>query len=83
MLKNVPAQFTSGIYEDGSHEQLSSSSSSSSSRINFTDAAKAQGQVMYALLHEILDMMRIRRRKGGASFVLRCVSPWSPQLFLS
>ena len=80
-LKKVPAQFAGGIYEDGSHEQLSSSSSSS--RINFTNAAKAQGQIVYALLHEILDMMRIGRRKGGASFVLRCVSPWSPQLFLS
>ncbi|PLN76962.1 hypothetical protein BDW42DRAFT_196850 [Aspergillus taichungensis] len=73
-LKKVPAQFASGIYEDGSPEQ-SSSSSSSSSRINFTEAAKAQGQVVYALLHEILDMMRIGRRMGDASFVLR------PRLF--
>ncbi|PKY05618.1 hypothetical protein P168DRAFT_317145 [Aspergillus campestris IBT 28561] len=75
-LKKVPAQFANGIYGDSGHGQPTSSSSSTpSSRINFTDAAKAQGQVVYALLHEVMDMMRIGRRMGDASFVLR------PRLF--
>ncbi|KAL4902812.1 hypothetical protein BDW74DRAFT_180511 [Aspergillus multicolor] len=48
----------------GSFSGLSSSKSSkrsSSSKVDFEEAVKAQGQVVYALLDEVLMMLRIKR----------------------
>ncbi|KAL4759722.1 uncharacterized protein BDW70DRAFT_169224 [Aspergillus foveolatus] len=39
----------------------SASSKSSLSKVDFEEAVKAQGQVMYALLDEVLSMLRIKR----------------------
>lgn len=71
-LKNVPS-FKHGLFDGGSgsgsgrgrsNSNLSSKSPKSkpgSSRVHFEKAVKAQGQVVYALLDEVLNMLRIRR----------------------
>lgn len=61
-LKKVPS-FKHGLF-DGDNIgswRMSSSSSSSSSKIDFEEAVKAQGQVVYALLDEISNMLKLRR----------------------
>jgi hypothetical protein len=67
-LRKVP-QFTKGLFENDTTGELSSLSSSSSSskknKFDFEEAAKAQGQVVYALLEEILIALKIRREAGG------------------
>ncbi|KAL2796461.1 hypothetical protein BJX66DRAFT_335957 [Aspergillus keveii] len=67
-LRKVP-QFTKGLFENDTAGELSSLSSSSSSskknKFDFEEAAKAQGQVVYALLEEILVALKIRREAGG------------------
>ncbi|KAL4877318.1 hypothetical protein BJY04DRAFT_230807 [Aspergillus karnatakaensis] len=52
-LKNVPS-FTKGLFE---HE----SGHMSSSKGDFEKAVTAQGQVVYALLEEVLNMLQIKR----------------------
>lgn len=67
-LKKVPP-FKHGLYDsDGtgswrksSSTGPSSSSSSTSKKIDFEEAVKAQGQVVYALLDEISNMFKLRR----------------------
>ncbi|KAL2832441.1 hypothetical protein BDW59DRAFT_157270 [Aspergillus cavernicola] len=55
-LKKVPP-FTRGLFESDSGRMASSASS----KLDFEEAVKAQGQVVYALMDEILNMLRIRR----------------------
>ncbi|KAL4812661.1 hypothetical protein BDW67DRAFT_188441 [Aspergillus spinulosporus] len=45
----------------GSGSGSASSSKSCSSKVDFEEAVKAQGQVVYALLDEVLNMLRIKR----------------------
>jgi hypothetical protein len=78
-LRKVP-QFTKGLFEDDTMGDLSNVTSSSSSfskkdKFDFEEAAKGQGQVVYALLDEILVALKIRRDAGGLKeyFFLRCV----------
>ncbi|KAL5335148.1 hypothetical protein BJX70DRAFT_401854 [Aspergillus crustosus] len=52
-LKKVPS-FTHGLFEGDSGKLASSKG-------NFEEAAKAQGQVVYALLDEVLNMLKIQR----------------------
>lgn len=54
----------------------SASSKDSSSKVDFEEAVKAQGQVIYALLDEVLNMLRIKReaKSHREMFFLRCVS---------
>lgn len=67
-LKKVP-QFRHGLFDgDGTGSWRmslsagpSSSSSSTSKKIDFEEAVKAQGQVVYALLDEISNMLKLRR----------------------
>ncbi|RDW67160.1 uncharacterized protein DSM5745_09026 [Aspergillus mulundensis] len=47
--------------DSGSFSSFSSSKRSSSSKANFEDALKAQGQAVYALLDEVLMMLKIKR----------------------
>ncbi|CEL02368.1 hypothetical protein ASPCAL03539 [Aspergillus calidoustus] len=68
-LRKVP-QFTKGLFEDDTTGDLSNVTSSSSpfskkDKFDFEEAAKAQGQVVYALLDEILVALKIRRDAGG------------------
>ncbi|KAJ0422597.1 hypothetical protein BJY00DRAFT_310968 [Aspergillus carlsbadensis] len=68
-LRKVP-QFTKGLFEDDTIGELSNMPSSSSSplkknKFDFEEAAKAQGQVIYALLDEIVVALKIRREAGG------------------
>ncbi|KAL2838360.1 hypothetical protein BJY01DRAFT_250976 [Aspergillus pseudoustus] len=73
-LRKVP-QFTKGLFEDDPEGHMAKVSSSSSSRkkFNFEEAAQAQGQVVYALLDDILVALKIRREAGdqGECFFLR------------
>ncbi|KAL4993484.1 hypothetical protein BDV10DRAFT_199551 [Aspergillus recurvatus] len=45
----------------GSGSSLTSSSKNPSSKVDFEEAVKAQGQVVYTLLDEVLNMLRIKR----------------------
>ncbi|KAL4918645.1 hypothetical protein BDW62DRAFT_210271 [Aspergillus aurantiobrunneus] len=56
-LKKVPP-FANGLFDGDSSGRMVSRSSS---RMDFDEAVKAQGQVVYALFDEILNMLKIRR----------------------
>jgi hypothetical protein len=56
-LKKVPP-FVNGLFESDSGKM-------NSLKGDFDEAAKAQGQVVYALLDEVLNMLKIRREAEG------------------
>ncbi|KAL2810878.1 hypothetical protein BJX63DRAFT_433842 [Aspergillus granulosus] len=77
-LRKVP-QFTKGLFENDTKGRMASESSSSKKKFNFEAAAEAQGQVVYALLDEILAALKTRPEAGSQkglfflrSRLLRC-----------